>query len=123
MQRDRQLDDAEAAAEMAARGRDGRDDRLADLGGELLELELGQVAEVGRTTQGRKDRHEEAAPVGEVVIWGDGRPSDGFVLTGATRCPRRAPTGTCSSTVARLSFACRGADFGRSGRTLPCGAV
>ena len=49
VERDRQLDDAEAAAEMAAGRGDGRDDRLADLGGEPVELGRGQVAEVGRT--------------------------------------------------------------------------
>ena len=48
VERDRELDDAEAAAEVAAGRRDGRDDRLADLGGEPVELGGGQAAEVGR---------------------------------------------------------------------------
>jgi hypothetical protein len=49
MQRDRQFDNAERRTEVTARLGDGRDDRLADLGGELLELGLGQATEVGRT--------------------------------------------------------------------------
>jgi hypothetical protein len=84
MERDRQLDDAEAASEMAARRRDRRDDRLADLGGELGELGFGQAAKVGRAAQGREDRHVAGAPV-RVVILRDGRASDEFVLAGATR--------------------------------------
>ena len=70
VERDRELDDAEAAAEMAARRRDGRDDRVADLVGELGELELGQAAEVGGAGQGRQDRggHEGGVlQVGGVV--------------------------------------------------------
>ena len=47
VERDRQLDDAERRAEVAAGRGDGRDDRLADLGGELRELGLGQAAKVG----------------------------------------------------------------------------
>ena len=57
MEGDRQLDDAERAAEVAAGRGDGLDDRLADLGGELFELGLGQAAEVGRAMKGREDGH------------------------------------------------------------------
>jgi hypothetical protein len=56
VERDRQLDDAEAAAEVAARGCDRRDDRLPDLVGELHELPLGEAAEVGRAFEARQDR-------------------------------------------------------------------
>jgi hypothetical protein len=47
VQGDGELDDAERRAEMAAGLGDGRDDRLADLGGELDELRLGQPAQLG----------------------------------------------------------------------------
>jgi len=59
MEGDRQLDDAERAAEVPTRGRDGRDDRLADLGGELFELCLGQAAEVGRTAKRGENGHAD----------------------------------------------------------------
>ena len=56
VQGDRELDDAEAAAEMAAGRRDGGDDRLADLRGEPVEVVGGQGPEVGRAGQRRQDR-------------------------------------------------------------------
>ena len=46
MERNRDLDHAEARAEVAAGLRDGGDDRLADLGGELLQLALAEAAQV-----------------------------------------------------------------------------
>jgi hypothetical protein len=56
VQGDRQLDDAERLAEVAAGLRDGRDDGLPDLGGEGRELTLGQAAQVARAVQAGKDR-------------------------------------------------------------------
>jgi hypothetical protein len=56
VQGDGDLDHAEAGAQVAARLRDGRDDRLADLGGEICELGFAQAAEVGRTGQAGEDR-------------------------------------------------------------------
>ena len=43
--------------------RDGPDDRLADLDGELGELRLVEAAEVGGVLDGRQDRHGGEAPV------------------------------------------------------------
>ena len=63
MQRDRQLDDAERRAEVAAGLGDGPDDRLADLGGELGELGFGQAAQVGGVVQAVEDGHGGATPV------------------------------------------------------------
>ena len=57
VQRDRQLHDAQRRAQVAARLRDGRDDRLADLERELGELDLGQAAQVGGSLEIRQDRH------------------------------------------------------------------
>jgi hypothetical protein len=54
---DRELDDAERAAEVAPGRRHGRDDRLADLGRQLLELGFGQPAKIGRTVETGEDRH------------------------------------------------------------------
>ena len=54
---DRELDDAERAAEVAARPGDGLDDRRADLAGQRLELGVGQAAQVGRAGQVGQDRH------------------------------------------------------------------
>src|SRR4029079_15637805 len=73
MQRDRELDDAQRAAQVTARRRDRRDDRLADLGRQLLELGFSQPAEIGGTMESRKDRHAgwlrmgraSLAPLGE----------------------------------------------------------
>jgi hypothetical protein len=76
VERDRQLDDPERAAEVAARRRDRRDDRLADLGGELLELGFREAAEVGGTVERREDGH-----AGWLLL---GRPS----LTRLGRSPR-----------------------------------
>ncbi len=59
---DRQLDDAERRAEMATRLGDGRDDRLADLGGELRELGFGEAAQLGGAGEVRKDGHAGMAP-------------------------------------------------------------
>jgi hypothetical protein len=57
VERDRELDDAERAAEMAAGPGDRRDDRLADLFGELLELRRCQAAEIGGAVEGGQDQH------------------------------------------------------------------
>ncbi len=57
MQGDRQLDDTERGAEVAAGLGDGRHDRPADLDGELLELGLGHAAQVGRSAELREDGH------------------------------------------------------------------
>jgi hypothetical protein len=57
MKRDRQLDNPERTTEVTAGRGDCRNDRLADLGGELFELRLGQAAKVGRTVKRREDRH------------------------------------------------------------------
>ena len=51
MEGDRQLDDTERRAEVAAGLGDGRHDRPADLGGELHELGLGHAAQVGRAVE------------------------------------------------------------------------
>src|SRR5215212_6569623 len=56
MQRDRELDHPEAAPEVAACRGDGRDDCVADLAGELFELQCGEVAKLSRPLQGWKDR-------------------------------------------------------------------
>ena len=62
VQGDRELDDPEGAAEVSAGRRDGRDDGLADLGGELIELRFGQATEVGGAMESREDRHASLAP-------------------------------------------------------------
>ena len=78
MQGDRQLDHAERAAEVAAGRRDGRDDRLADLAGELLQLGFRQTAKVGGTMEGWEDRHAWLAPeqIGASLARLRGRPRD-----------------------------------------------
>ena len=53
VERDRQLDDAERRAEVAAGVRDGPDDRLADLDRQLRELDLVEAAQVGGVLDGR----------------------------------------------------------------------
>ena len=55
VERDRDLDDAERRAEVAARLGDGRDDRVPDLLRQVLELGLGQPLEVGRAGQPGED--------------------------------------------------------------------
>ena len=57
VERDRQLDHAERRPEMAAGPGDGPDDRVADLDGELGELDLVEAAQVGGLLDGRQDRH------------------------------------------------------------------
>src|SRR5262249_55000583 len=52
VERDRQLDDTEAAAEMATGRGDRRDDRLADLARELDHLRLAEIAQVGGPVEG-----------------------------------------------------------------------
>ena len=56
MERDRQLDDAEAAARWPPVVATVAMIVVADLGGELLELGLGEAAQVGGAGQGREDR-------------------------------------------------------------------
>src|SRR5262249_60340860 len=53
---DRQLDDAEAAAEVAAGRRDRGDDRLADLGSEAVELVCREGPQVGGAGGGGAER-------------------------------------------------------------------
>src|SRR5213592_3899148 len=94
MQGDRQLDDAETAAEVAAGRGDRRDDRLADLGRELVELSGGEIAKISRAAERRQDRRWD---LGLARHGGDGlqlrierwrsahrRASDGFAPSGAT---------------------------------------
>ncbi len=57
VQRDRQLDDAERRAEVTAGVRHGLHDRVADLDGQLRELDLVEPAQVGGLLDGRQDRH------------------------------------------------------------------
>ena len=64
MERDRQLDDAQRRAEVAAGVRDGRDDRLADLQRELGELDLVEPAQVGGSGEVRQDGHGRGTPSG-----------------------------------------------------------
>src|SRR5687767_2356092 len=51
MERDSQLDDAQAAAQVAARLGDGLDDRGAQFAAQLLELRLVHLAQVTRSGQ------------------------------------------------------------------------
>src|SRR4029078_8095479 len=53
---DRDLDHAKAGSEVAARLRDRRDDRVADLDGELLELVVAEPAQVRGALQGCPNR-------------------------------------------------------------------
>jgi len=69
---DRQLDDAERRTEVAARLRDGRDDRFADLGGEFGQLWFGEPAQVPGTCELGQGGH-----VREWLRWADGRRLDG----------------------------------------------
>ena len=55
MECERQLDDAERRAEMAARPGDGADDRLAELRGEDGELALVEAAEIARPGEALED--------------------------------------------------------------------
>ncbi len=55
MEGDRELDHAQRRAEVAARLGDRADDRVADLGGQLGQLGLGQAAQVGGTLEVGKD--------------------------------------------------------------------
>ena len=57
VERDRELDDAERRAEVAAGHGDGADDRLAQLGREPLELGVGEAAEVGGSLERVEDGH------------------------------------------------------------------
>ena len=57
VQRDGQLDHAERRPEVAAGPGDGPDDGVADLDGELGELDLVEAAQVGGVLDGRQDRH------------------------------------------------------------------
>ena len=57
VERDRQLDDPERRAEVTAGVRHGRDDRVADLDGQLRQLDLVEPAQVGGLLDGGQDRH------------------------------------------------------------------
>ncbi len=57
MQGDGQLHDAERRSQVAAGVRHGRDDRLADLPGELRQLSRRHPAQVGGALEVRKDGH------------------------------------------------------------------
>ena len=71
VERDRQLDHAERRPEMAAGPGDGPDDRVADLDGELGELDLVEAAQVGGVLDGRQDRHGDGRLLGGrgEVLW------------------------------------------------------
>ena len=64
VERDRQLDDAEAGAEMAAGDRHGRDRLGAQFVGELAQLRRLQPAEVGGRRSGVEERRRRALGVG-----------------------------------------------------------
>ena len=68
MQGNRDLDHAQAGAEVAARLRDGGDDGLADLLREDGELRFGQAAEVG----GLREPGQDRAGHGSVRSWFEG---------------------------------------------------
>jgi hypothetical protein len=51
------LDDAQRGPEVAAGDGDGADDRLAELGGELVELGFGESAEVRGSSEMVEDGH------------------------------------------------------------------
>ena len=57
VERERDLDDAEARPEVAAGGGDGPDDRLPDLGRELVELVLREPSELRRVLEAVEDGH------------------------------------------------------------------
>ena len=86
MQGDGQLDDAERGAEVAAGVRDGADDRLADLGGELGQLALVQAAQVGGALQVGEDGHGglDSGMAAGRTVWSvtDGRPPAWRLLEG-----------------------------------------
>ena len=67
VERDRELHDPERRAQVAAGDRDGLDDRLADLQGELGELDLVEAAQVGGPGEIRQDRHGGGTPVAGAV--------------------------------------------------------
>jgi hypothetical protein len=91
MEGDGQLDDAERATEMATGRRDRRDDRLADLGGELLELGFGQAAQIGGPVEGREDGHA-------------GWLLDDRAESSATRRPGSAPGHDVNYVIPRVSM-------------------
>ena len=62
VERERDLDDPERGAEMAAGCGDGADDRLAQLAGELLELGFAEATEIGGPLEAVEDRHWLQAP-------------------------------------------------------------
>ncbi len=72
MEGDRELDDAEGRTEVAARLRDSRDDRFADLGGKLGQLWFGEPAQVPGTGELGQDGHVRMG-----LRWADGRRLDG----------------------------------------------
>jgi hypothetical protein len=57
VERDRELDDTERGSEVAAGDRDGPHDGLADLDGQLGELDLIEATQIGWPLDGRQDRH------------------------------------------------------------------
>ena len=62
VQGDGQLDDAERRSEVSAGARHGADDGVADLDGQLGELDLVETAQVGGALDGRQDRHGWRTP-------------------------------------------------------------
>ena len=62
VERDGQLDDAERRSEVPAGAGDGAHDRVADLDGQLGELDLVETAQVGGALDGRQDRHGGRTP-------------------------------------------------------------
>ena len=98
VQGDRELDDAEAASQMATSRRDGRDDDIADLSGELVQLGGGQIAEVGRAAERGKDRGHHQVGVLQRLVRRHGRLSDGRASVTAALGPRLS---TCSFGRAR----------------------
>ena len=57
MEGDRELDDAERRAQVTTGLGDGRDDRVADLGGQLGQLDLVHAAQVRGPLEFGKHRH------------------------------------------------------------------
>ncbi len=55
VERDRELDHAKRRAEVTAGLGDRADDRVADLGGELGQLDLGQATQIGGTLEVGED--------------------------------------------------------------------
>ena len=98
VERDRQLDDAERRAEVAAGARHGLHDRVADLDRQLRELDLVEPTQVGGLLDGGQDRHGYGAPGsdrgGSAGSVGLTSRADSHVMIGS--CPRRSRMGRAS---------------------------